>query len=136
MKGAITHVNPDGLTKNPAFSQIITTHGSGKTIYIGGQNSVNENREVVGKDDILIQTDQVMKNLKIALAASGANFEHIVKMAIHIVQGQNAYGAFQVSQKFLGRSSNPPTISVLFVAGLINPAFLLEIDAIAFLPDL
>lgn len=128
------HINPDGLIKNPAFSQIITTEGNGKTIYIGGQNAVNEKREIVGKGDILKQTEQVMKNLEIALQSCGANFENLVKLNIYIVQGQNAYGAFQVSQKFLGQNSKPPIITVLYVAGLINMDFLLEIDAIAFLP--
>lgn len=128
------HINPDGLLKNPAFSQIITTEGSGKTIYIGGQNAVNEKREIMGKNDIEKQTEQVMKNLEIALHSCGATFENLVKLNIHIVQGQNAYGAFQVSQKFLGQNSNPPIITVLYVAGLINPDFLIEIDAIAFLP--
>ena len=123
------------LIKNPAFSQIITTEGNGKTIYIGGQNVVNENREIIGKDDILQQTEQVMKNLETALQSCGANFENLVKLNIHIVQGQNAYGAFQVSQKYLGKSSNPPIITVLYVSGLINPEFLIEIDAIAFLTE-
>lgn len=31
----VEYINPDGLSKNPAFSQIVTTQGSGKTIYIG-----------------------------------------------------------------------------------------------------
>ena len=134
MENKIEHINPDGLIKNPAFSQIITTEGNGKTIYIGGQNAVNKKREIVGKGDILKQTEQVMKNLEIALQSCGANFENLVKLNIHIVQGQNAYGAFQVSQKYLGQNSKPPIITVLYVAGLINPDFLLEIDAIAFLP--
>ena len=81
------HMNPDGIIKNPAFSQIITTQGNGKTIYIGGQNSVNERREIVGKNDILLQTEQVMKNLETALKSCGANFENLVKLNIHIVQG-------------------------------------------------
>jgi enamine deaminase RidA (YjgF/YER057c/UK114 family) len=135
MDTKMKHINPDGLIKNPAFSQIITTEGNGKTIYIGGQNSVNENREIVGKGDILLQTEQVMKNLEIALKSCGADFENLVKLNIHIVQGQNAYGAFQISQKFIGQNSNPPIITVLYVAGLINPDFLLEIDAIAFKPE-
>jgi enamine deaminase RidA (YjgF/YER057c/UK114 family) len=134
MENKMEHINPDGLIKNPAFSQIITTEGNGKTIYIGGQNAVNEKREIVGKGDILKQTEQVMKNLEIALQSCGANFENLVKLNIYIVQGQNAYGAFQVSQKFLGQNSKPPIITVLYVAGLINMDFLLEIDAIAFLP--
>ncbi len=74
------------LIKNPAFSQIITTEGNGKTIYIGGQNVVNENREIIGKDDILQQTEQVMKNLETALQSCGANFENLVKLNIHIVE--------------------------------------------------
>lgn len=132
MNAEIKHINPDGLIKNPAFSQIITTQGNGKTVYIGGQNAVNTNREIVGKGDILLQTEQVMKNIQTALNACGADFENLVKLGIHVVQGNDAYGAFQVSQKFLGHVKNPPTITVLFVAGLINPDFLIEIDAIAF----
>jgi enamine deaminase RidA (YjgF/YER057c/UK114 family) len=135
MENKMEHINPDGLIKNPAFSQIITTEGNGKTIYIGGQNAVNGNGEIVGKNDILQQTEQVMKNLEISLKSCGVNFESLVKLNIHIVQGQNAYGAFQVSQKFLGQNVNPPVITVLYVAGLINPEFLLEIDAIAFKPE-
>ena len=133
MENKMEHINPDGLIENPAFSQIIMTEGSGKTIYIGGQNAVNEKREIVGKDDIVKQTEQVMKNLEIALQSCGATFENLVKLNIHIVQGQNAYGTFQVSQKYL-ENMNPPIITVTYVAGLINPDFLIEIDAIAFLP--
>lgn len=135
MMDKMEHLNPDGLIKNPAFSQIITTEGNGKTIYIGGQNSVNAAGDIVGKNDISKQTEQVMKNLEIALKYCGVSFESLVKLNIHIVQGQDAYGAFQVSQKFLGQNPNPPIVTVLYVAGLINPEFLLEIDAIAFQPE-
>lgn len=135
MSGKTEYINPNGLIKNPAFSQIVTTQGRGKTIYIGGQNAVNENREIVGKGDIIQQTEQVMKNIKIALKSCGVNFENLVKLNIHILQGQNAFVAFQVSQKFIGQKSNQPIITVLCVAGFINPDFLIEIDAIAFKPE-
>ena len=52
MSNQIQYVNPDGLSKNPAFSQIVMTQGSGSTIYIGGQDAVNSQREIVGKGDI------------------------------------------------------------------------------------
>jgi hypothetical protein len=48
MNEKIQHINPAGLLNNPAFSQIVITEGNGKTIYIGGQNSVNAKREIVG----------------------------------------------------------------------------------------
>jgi enamine deaminase RidA (YjgF/YER057c/UK114 family) len=76
-----------------------------------------------------------MKNLQTALSACGATFDNLVKLSIHMVQGQNLYSGFQVSQKYLGHLTNPPAISVLIVAGLANPDFLVEIDAIAFIPE-
>lgn len=135
MSNKIQHINPDGLSKNPAFSQIVMTQGSGKTIYIGGQDAVNEKGEIVGKGDIAKQTEQVMKNLQLALSACEATFDNLVKLSIYVVQGQNLYGAFQASQKFFSNLQNPPAISVLIVAGLANPDFLVEIDATAFIPE-
>jgi enamine deaminase RidA (YjgF/YER057c/UK114 family) len=134
MNNQIQHLNPDGLFKNPAFSQIITTEGNGKTIYIGGQNAVNADREIIGKGNIQEQTEMAMKNIQTALAFCNATFENVVKLSIHVVQGQNPYGAFQASQKFMTGLTKMPTISVLIVAGLANPDFLIEIDAIAFIP--
>jgi enamine deaminase RidA (YjgF/YER057c/UK114 family) len=135
MENIIKHINPDALMKNPAFSQVVTTQGHGKTIYIGGQNAVNANREIIGKGDIQTQTKQVMENIQVALNECLASFDNLVKLNIHIVQGQNALTAFQTSQHFLGTALAPPAITVLFVSGLINPDFLIEIDGIAFIPD-
>ncbi len=135
MSGKIQHVNPDGLSKNPTFSQVVTTHGKGKTIYIGGQDAVNAEGEIIGKGDIALQTEQVMENIRKALSACGASFENLVKLSIYLVQGQDLYSGFQVSQKYLGHLENPPAISVLIVVGLANPDFLVEIDATAFIPE-
>ena len=57
MMGKIEFINPDGLMTNPVFSQVIMIQGSGKTIYMRGQNSVNVNREIVGKGNIQAQTE-------------------------------------------------------------------------------
>ena len=45
MDNEIQHINPAGPSKNPAFSQAVTTQGKEKTIYIGGQDAVNSNGE-------------------------------------------------------------------------------------------
>src|SRR5690606_15615081 len=132
MKEQIEHINPDGLSKNPAFSQIVMTQGNGKTIYVGGQNAVNNQGALIGKENIAVQTAHVMKNLQTALSACGATFDNLVKLSIYIVQGQDLHSGFQVSQKFFGNLTNPPAVSVLIVAGLANPNFLVEIDATAF----
>lgn len=129
------HINPDGLFRNPAFSQIVTTEGSGKTIYIGGQNAVNQKAEIVGKNDIAQQTDQVMKNLETALKSCGASFSDLVKLNIHLLQGQDVNKGFEATRRYLEFSPEAPVITVLFVAGFVNPDFLVEIDAVAFIAE-
>lgn len=69
------------------------------------------------------------------LSACGAAFENLVKLSIYVVQGQDLHSGFQASQKYFGNLKNPPVISVLVVAGLAHPDFLVEIDATAFVPE-
>ncbi len=135
MENKIVHQNPNGLFKSPAFSQIVIAQGNGKTMYIGGQNSVNENAEIIGHNDIAAQTEQVMKNLDIALKSCGAGFDNLIKLNINILQGQDIKKGYETSRKFLSHSANQPAVTVLFVAGLGRPEYLVEIDAIAFIPE-
>lgn len=131
----IKYINPEGLMQSQAFSQAVTTEGKGKTIYIGGQNAVNVNQEIVGKGDIRMQTDQVMQNIEVALAACGATFNNIVKLNIYIVQGQDVTGAYQASQKYMVKAAHPPVVTAFFVSALGSPEYLIEIEATAFLPE-
>ena len=135
MKQQIQHINPDGMHKHAAFTQAVATIGPGKTIYIGGQNAVNTRGEIVGTDDLAAQTIQSMQNVEAVLEASGAGWNQVVKLSIYIVQGNDLLLAFQAAQRFLGKIARPPAVTVLIVAGLANPAFLLEVDAIAFVAD-
>lgn len=131
----IEHVNPDTMNKNPAFTQMISVTGNHKTLYIGGQDAVNARGEIVGKGDIGAQTTQVLENIQTLLAAGGAGPEHIVKWTLYLVQGQDLRAGFAAAMKFWGNRPNPPTISFAYVAGLANPDFLIEMDAIAIVPE-
>ena len=131
----IEYLSPDGLHKNPAFSQVVVTHGKVLTVYVGGQNAVKSSGEIVGKGDIGLQAEQIFKNLEIALSAAGARMENIIKWNVYIVQGQPPQPAFDEFQRVWGNRPNPPLVTVLFVSGLANPDFLLEIEAIAIVPD-
>ena len=135
MKPRVKHINPAGLHKNPAFSQVAVVQGKARTVYVGGQNALNESGEIVGPGDLARQAEQVFQNLETALAAAGAKLEHVIKWNVYVVAGQAAQPAFEVFQRVWGNRANPPLISLLFVAGLANPDFLLEIEAIAVVPE-
>ena len=135
MKGSVSYLNPEGLHKNPVYSQAVVTSGSVRTIYVGGQNGVDTAGAVVGKGDIAVQAAQVARNLQVALAAGGARAEHVVKWNVYVVQGQTPEPAMGAFQKVLGPLPNPPIITVLYVAALANADFLLEVDAVAVVPE-
>lgn len=133
--GSVQHLNPDGLNKNPAFTNVIVVTGNAKTIYIGGQDAVDASGTIIGKGDIKAQTEQVLKNLLTALEAAGAKPEHVIKWNLYVVQGQSIQAGFEAFQQVWGRRPNPPAITMAFVAGLANPDFLIEMDAIAVIPE-
>jgi len=132
--GSVQHLNPETLHHNPAFSQAVAVSGAVKTVYIGGQNAVDAAGAIVGQGDIAAQTEQVMQNLQAALAAGGASLEHVIKWNLYLVQGQPLQPGFAVFQRVWNRRPNPPAITMAFVAGLANPDFLIEMDAIAVVP--
>jgi enamine deaminase RidA (YjgF/YER057c/UK114 family) len=135
MQPSIQHINPDSLHKNPAFTQVVTVSGNAKTVYVGGQNAVNAEGHIVGKGDIAAQTEQVFKNLQAALAAGGAELRHVIKWQIYVVAGQPSHAAFEVFQRVWGNRPNPPTITMAYVTELANPDFLVELDAVAVVPE-
>lgn len=135
MAGTVQYLNPEGLHQNPAFTQVVSVSGAVKTVYVGGQNALDANGKVVGKGDLAAQTEQIFHNLELALRGAGAKLEHIVKWTIYVVQGQDIRSGFGVFQQVWGERPNPPALTVLVVAGLANPEFLAELEAIAVIPD-
>lgn len=135
MRGSVEHLNPDGLHKNPAYSQAVVATGDVQTVYVGGQNAVDTAGNVVGRDDIKVQAEQIFVNLETALAAAGARLDHVVKWNIYVVQGQPPQPAFEVFQRVWGNRPDPPLITLLFVSGLAQPDYLMEIDAVAVVPE-
>ena len=135
MNSSIEFLNPEELLKNPAFSQVAITKGNGSTIYIGGQNAITKDQEIIGKGDIALQTEYVLKNIEVVLNSCHASLDDLFKLTIYIVHGQDVRKGFEGAQPFLKRLKNPPVISGIVVAGLANPDYLVEIEAVAFKKD-
>jgi enamine deaminase RidA (YjgF/YER057c/UK114 family) len=133
--GRVEFLNPDGLPQNPAFSNVAVVSGRVRTIYIGGQDAVDAEGRIVGIGDIALQTEQVLRNLRTALEAAGAAPEHVVKWNVLVVDGQDFTAGYAAFQRVWGDRPNPPVITAAVVKGLAHPDFLVEMDAIAVVPD-
>lgn len=132
---SIEFLNPEGMHANPAFSQGAVVRGPHQTVYVGGQNAVDADGQVVGEGDLAAQSAQAARNVLAVLEAAGASREQVVRMTIHIVEGQDPRAGMAGFMQVWGRVEHPAPISVVFVAGLAHPAFLVEVDAIAVVPE-
>jgi enamine deaminase RidA (YjgF/YER057c/UK114 family) len=133
--GSVRYINPDSLNNNPAFTNVVVVEGNVKTVHIGGQDAINASGEIVGKGDIVAQIEQILANLRAALAAGGARPEHIIKWNVYIVEGQSLQAGFAAFQNAWPETPNPPAITGVFVSGLAHPDFLVEMDAVAIVPQ-
>jgi len=131
----IKYINPENMLKPRGYSHAISVSGGRKTVYIGGQNAVDESGNLIGKGNLGQQTKQVLTNIEKILLNVGGTLGNVVKFNIHILHGQNPLEGFQVFQEKWGDKNNFPVITVIFVTGLVNQAWLVEIDAVAEIPD-
>ncbi len=129
------YIDPDSLNKNPAFTNVVVVEGNVKTVHIGGQDAINASGEIVGKGDIVAQTEQILANVRAALEAGGARPEHIIKWNIYVVEGQSLQAGFGAFENAWPQTPDPPAITVVFVSGLAHPDFLVEMDAVAVVPQ-
>mgnify|MGYP003898341003 FL=1 len=127
----VKHSNPEGLFDSKIFSQVVTVSGNAKTIYIGGQNAINSEGQLIGRDNLELQTKQVLKNIQTALATEDATFNDVIKLNIYMVNGCDPAVGLKAFNEAIGEMEKPPLITVLKVAGLAHPLCLIEIDAIA-----
>ena len=109
----------------------------GKLVYVAGQVSVDSGGNLVGKDDVVAQTRQVLENIGHVLAAAGASFGDVVEFTTYVVGRPSVQGYIQgrseVYPDMFPNGDFPPN-TLLVVAGLVNEDFLVEIKAVAVLP--
>ncbi|WP_239174102.1 RidA family protein [Actinoplanes cyaneus] len=76
------------------------------------------------------QTRQVFRNLGAALETAGASWEHVVKLTFYVVGTDELPVVRAVRDEFVNVAA-PPTSTLIRVAGLLRPEFLLEVEAVA-----
>jgi enamine deaminase RidA (YjgF/YER057c/UK114 family) len=91
---SVRYINPDSLNNNPAFTNVVVVEGNVKTVHIGGQDALDASGEIVGKGDIVAQTEQILAKVRAALEAGGARPEHIIQWNIYVVEGQSLQAGF------------------------------------------
>ncbi len=117
------------------YSHVVTAR-PGKMVFISGQVAMNKEGKVVGIGDLKAQTEQAMLNLKTALAAAGADFSHVVKLNWYVknFKADQLPIIREVRARYLNKT-NPPASILAGVAELFLADVLIEVEAIAVIPE-
>ena len=105
---------------------------AGEWLYCSGQIALDPiSNQLVGKDDIEMETRQVLKNLLAVLTAGGAEAQHVVKTTIYLVDLKDFNKVNQIySEVFSG--ANFPARACIEASSLPKGAKV-EIDCVAWI---
>jgi enamine deaminase RidA (YjgF/YER057c/UK114 family) len=128
-------LNPPTMSRPTGYSHLVEVTGPGRTVYIAGQLGLDAAGKLAGKPgDFRAQATQTYENLKTALAAVGAGFEHVVKFNNYLTDIPEQIPIFrEVRERYLGKEQAPASTTIE-IARLAREGALIEIEAIAILP--
>jgi len=105
----------------------------GNLLFISGTTATNENREIVGVGEIAAQTRYIYEKFEKLLNAVGASCADIIQTVDYITTTEN-YSATAAIRRELFPGAKTTATGVI-VAGLLRDEALIEISAIAVLPE-
>jgi enamine deaminase RidA (YjgF/YER057c/UK114 family) len=105
---------------------------AGRQVYVGGQIGWDANQRIVS-DDFTAQARQALANIVAVLTAAGAKPEHLVRLTWYVTS-RDEYNAALAGigaayRELIGR--HYPAMSLVVVAGLLEPRAKVEIEATA-----
>jgi aminoacrylate peracid reductase len=102
-------------------------------LFLAGTTAVDESGALVAPGDIVGQTRFIYEKFAKLLAAAGGGLEHIVETTEYIVTTENYRGTADV-RRAVFKPPYPAATGVI-VAGLLREGALIEISAVAVLPE-
>jgi enamine deaminase RidA (YjgF/YER057c/UK114 family) len=129
------HLNPPAIPAPRGYSHVVETKGPSRTIYLAGQLGMTADGKFAGASgDFRAQAIQCFENIKAALEAVGATFEHVVKVNNYLIDMAHLPIYFEVRDRYVD-TKNPPASTTIQISKLARPDALYEIEAIVVVPE-
>ncbi|WPB57624.1 RidA family protein [Xylophilus sp. GOD-11R] len=124
-------LNPSDLPQ-PAgpYSQAVLVHGAGEWLHVSGQVGIDA--QGIAPAGIEAQAELAWGNLLRALRGAGMGMEHLVKTTTYLVNRADNAAMRPIRSRCLGQ--HRPASTLVLVAGLLDEAWLIEVEAVAFRP--
>lgn len=112
------------------YSQAIR---AGDLVFVSGQAALKPDGSVAGPGDFPVQAEQVFANLRAVLQKAGGDLKDIVKVSIFLTDMANFPKIVELRNKYF--SAPYPADTTVEVTSLALPNLMVEIDAVALIPE-
>ena len=115
-----------------AFSPAVATRG-GRIVWLAGHGGLHgTERNLEGDFDG--QARQAFRNLEATLAQAGGKLADVVTMTVFITDSRDGNRFVEIRKEFFP-DANYPASALVTIAGLARPTMMVEIQAVAVVPD-
>ena len=126
-------MNPGGLPVPRGSYHQVAVADPGRIVAIAGQTASDAEGNVVGGSDIRAQTRAVLEKLRNGVEAAGGTVDDIVAVTVFITDARFYSDVNEVRREVFG--PNFPTSTMVNVSSLARPELLVEINALAVVPE-
>lgn len=127
-------ITSDKLAKpNGHFSQATTIEAKGKLVFISGMTARAADGSITGIGDVEAQTRQVCENLKAACEAAGGTLDDVVRVDVYVRNIEHFATIHKVRAEYF--KAPVPASTMVEVSKMVSAEYLIEISAIAVLPN-
>jgi len=114
------------------FSHAISA-AAGKLVFISGMTSRRADGTIAGIGDIEAQTRQVCENLKAAVEEAGGTLDNICRVDVYVRNMEHFDLIHKVRREYFRPPA--PASTMVEVTKMTSPEYMIEINAIAVLPQ-
>jgi enamine deaminase RidA (YjgF/YER057c/UK114 family) len=120
-----------GVFDPPAYSQAVKVTGAETILYIAGQVAYDEKGGASYPGDFKAQARAVLQAVKAQVEAGGGTMANIVKVNTYVTDIRHRADYAAIREEFFGKKM--PASTMVGVAALALPEFLIEVEAVAVL---
>ena len=115
------------------FSHATAIAAEGRLVFISGMTARRADGSIAGRGDIETQTRQVCENLKAAVEAAGGTLADICRVDVYVRNMEHFEAIHRVRREYF--TEPLPASTMVEVTKMTSPEFLIEISAIAVVPE-
>jgi len=128
-------VNPDTVWPGLGFPfHHAVVEPEGRRVHISGQVAWDKQRNIIGINDAGAQTKYAIENIRHILFSLGGKLENVISVNVFYVN-QDDYKAICDARQEAFHLEDGPASTAVRVAGLVQEELLVEISAIAVIPE-